>query len=69
MHELSRSPGRYSAVGLLGEGVRRAQLLDAQPGEPLTHIDGSLEGLAPHNTSKEATREGVTAFSLAHDWH
>jgi hypothetical protein len=49
------------SVSLLGLGVRGTQLLDAQLGEPLTHIDGRLERLALHDTGDEASGESVSS--------
>ena len=42
-----------------GGDVRGAELLDAQAGEPLSHVDAGLEGLALDEASDEATSEGV----------
>jgi hypothetical protein len=64
MHEHLRSPFRShlaaGRVGLSRERVRGAQLLDAELGEPLAHIDGGLEVLALDDTGNEATGEGIT---------
>lgn len=43
--------------------LRRAQLLDAQLGQPRAHIDTLLDALALGHTGKEATSEGVTSTS------
>jgi hypothetical protein len=51
---------RLAGVCLLGRGVRGAQLLDAQLGEPLAHVNGLVEGLALDNTSNETTGERIT---------
>ena len=40
--------------------LRRTQLLDAQPREPLAHIDRLLKRLPLDETSKEPTSKGVT---------
>jgi hypothetical protein len=48
------------SVGLLGLRVRGTELLDAQLGEPLAHVNGSLERLALDDTSDEASSKGVT---------
>lgn len=40
--------------------VRRAQLLDAKLGKPLTHVNGLLKRLALDNTSNETSGERVT---------
>lgn len=50
-------------VGLLGLGIRGAQLLDAQFGKPLAHVDSRLEGLALHDAGNKATSKSVTCFS------
>lgn len=58
---------------MLGLRVRGAQLLDAQLGEPLAHVDGRLEGLALHDAGNEAAGEcvagavGVVDFLVADD--
>jgi len=46
-------------VRLPGLRVRGTQLLDAELGEPLAHVDGSLKRLALHNAGYEATSERV----------
>lgn len=51
--------GRLARVGLLGRGVRRTQLLNAELSEPLAHVNRSLELLALDDTSEETTSEGV----------
>jgi hypothetical protein len=48
------------SVGLLGLWVRRTELLDAQLGEPLAHVNGSLERLALDDTGDKATGKGIT---------
>ena len=48
-------------ISLLGLRVRRAQFLDAQLREPLTHIDGSLKGLALYYTSDESSSESIAS--------
>lgn len=40
--------------------LRRAELLDAQPREPLAHVDLRLKRLALHQPSEEATGERIT---------
>jgi hypothetical protein len=49
-----------AGVSLLGRGVRGAELLDAQLGQPLAHVDGLVEGLALDDTSNETTGESIT---------
>lgn len=46
-------------VGLLGERERRAQLLDAQPGEPVAHVHARFQRLTLHDARDEAGGEGV----------
>lgn len=42
-----------------GVCLRRSQLLDAEAGEPLTHVNALLERLALDDTSGETTSESV----------
>ncbi|KAJ6446362.1 telomerase activating protein Est1 [Purpureocillium lavendulum] len=49
-------------VGEADQGdLRRSEFLDAEPGEPLTHVDGRLEGLAFKQAGQEATGKRVTS--------
>lgn len=45
---------------MLGLRVRGTQLLDAELGEPLAHVDGLLERLALDDTGDETTGKGIT---------
>lgn len=47
-------------VSLLGEGVTRAELLDAQPSQPLTNVDRLVEALALDKTGNETTSKCIT---------
>ena len=60
MHVNLVSMLRLAGVCLLGRGVRGAQLLDAQLGEPLAHVDGPVEGLALDDTGDKTTGERIT---------
>jgi hypothetical protein len=51
---------RLAAVSLLGLGVRRTQLLDAELRKPLAHVNGLVERLALYDASDEASGEGIT---------
>jgi hypothetical protein len=51
---------RLAAVRLLGLGVRRTQLLDAELRKPLAHVDGLVKRLALYDTSDEPTGESIT---------
>lgn len=55
--------GRTPGLGDRGD-IRRTQLLDALAGEPLTHVNALLQGLALHDTSRETTSESITATML-----
>lgn len=48
-------------VSLLGRRVRRAELLDAELCEPLSHVDGGVEGFALHDAGDETAGERVTS--------
>lgn len=48
-------------VGLLREGIRRAELLDAQARKPLSHIDTSLKGFTLDQARNKAAGKGVAS--------